>query len=216
MVNQRIFYNFHNLEKRKNEQEMKNIFSKLQLPDYLSIFRIFAAIALVFLAFQDLRTIFSWLLLIGLFSDSLDGFIARKRNNTTKHGARLDSAGDATIFLGAVIGVLIFEKDFFEKHLLILIISLSTYFIQLGLAYWKYGQPSSFHTYAAKTAAIIQGIFLVYTSFFNPLEWLFFIVIAISILETLEEIILIFIFKKPVYDVKGLYWVLKEGKENFK
>lgn len=190
--------------------------TKLQLPDYLSIFRIIAAAALVLLAINGLRWIFSSLLLIGLITDALDGYIARKKGRTTRHGAHLDSIGDATIFLGAVIGILIFETDFFEHHLIIIILALGMYFLQLGLAFWRYGKSSSFHTYSAKTAAVVQGIFLVSTGFFGPWEWLFYIVIFISILETLEEIMLIFIFEEPVTDVKGLYWVQKEGKESFK
>lgn len=187
----------------------------MQLPDYLSIFRFFAAIALVILAVQEMRSIFSWLLVVAFLSDALDGFIARKITGPTEHGADLDSAGDATLFLGSAIGIYLFEKSFFDQHLTAIGITFGLYFLQLGLAYWRYGKSSSFHTYAAKTAAIVQGIFLIYTSFFEPLEWLFYIVVIISILETLEEISLIFIFEKPVQNVKGLYWVKKEGKENF-
>lgn len=194
----------------------KNIFNKLQLPDYLSIFRVFAAGVLLILAYKGFRTAFSWLLVVGLITDALDGYIARKRNNTTEHGAHLDSAGDATIFLGAAIGVVLFETTFFEQHIILIVIAIGLYFIQLGLAYWRYGQSSSFHTYSAKTAAVVQGIFLVCTSFFGPWEWLFYVAVIISVLETVEEIILIFIFKEPVTNVKGLYWVQKEGKEAFK
>lgn len=194
----------------------ENIFNKLQLPDYLSIFRVLAAGVLLFLAFNDLRTAFSWLLVIGLITDALDGYIARKRNNTTEHGAHLDSAGDATIFLGAIIGVALFETSFFEQHLSLIVIAMGLYFLQLGLAFWRYGQSSSFHTYSAKTAAVVQGIFLVCTSFFGPWEWLFYVAVIISVLETVEEIILIFLFRESVTNVKGLYWVLREGKETFK
>lgn len=191
------------------------IFKKLNLPDYLSIFRIIAAILLLVLALYGFRLVFAGLLLIGLLTDALDGYIARKKNMTTKHGAYLDSIGDACIFLGSFIGIVIFETVFFAQFLIVLLIAGGLYLLQLGLAFWKYGKPSSFHTYSAKTAAVVQGIFLTSTAFFGPWEWLFFISIFISILETLEEIILLMMFKKPVTNVKGLFWVLKEGKESF-
>lgn len=191
------------------------IFKKLNLPDYLSIFRIIAAILLLVLALYGFRLVFAGLLLIGLLTDALDGYIARKKNMTTKHGAYLDSIGDACIFLGSFIGIVIFETVFFAQFLIVLLIAGGLYLLQLGLAFWRYGKPSSFHTYSAKTAAVVQGIFLTSTAFFGPWEWLFFISIFISILETLEEIILLMMFKKPVTNVKGLFWVLKEGKESF-
>lgn len=194
---------------------LKKYLQKLWLPDYLSIFRIFAAIALVFIALEGWREVFSWLLLIGLITDALDGYIARKNNHSTTHGAKLDSAGDAMLFLAAATGIFMFEKAFFKDNITFIAVAFGFYFLQLGIAYWKYGQSSSFHTYAAKTAAVIQGIFLVATSFFEVWEWLFYFAIAISILETVEEIILIFIFEKPVYNVKGLYWVKKKGKDHF-
>ncbi|WP_300435357.1 CDP-alcohol phosphatidyltransferase family protein [Christiangramia sp.] len=193
---------------------IKNI--DFDLPDLLSIFRIILAVILVILAFFHLRTFFSWLLLVGLITDWLDGFLARKNKQTSKHGAQLDSMGDASIFLGAVIGIfLFFETDFFLNYKWLLVGAMALYFFQLGYAYWKFGKSSSFHTYSAKVAAFVQGAFLVCTSFFSPWEWLFFITLSMSILETLEEISLLFIFKKPVTNVKGIYWVLKNGKENY-
>lgn len=193
----------------------KTDFKKLRIQDFLSVSRVLAAMVLVVLAIWDVRSVFAWLLLAGLLTDALDGYIARKRNDTTRHGAHLDSIGDASIFLAAIAGVIIFETTFFAEHLYILLLAFGFYFLQLGLAFWRYGKPSSFHTYSAKTAAVIQGIFLVSTSFFGPWEWLFYIAIAISILETIEEIVLIFMFREPVTNVKGLYWVLRDGRESF-
>lgn len=193
----------------------KDNFEKLRIQDFLSISRILAAVVLVVLALYGHRSIFAWLLLAGLITDALDGYIARKRNDTTKHGAQLDFVGDACIFLAAFVGVVILETAFFAEHLYLLLFAFGFYFLQLGLAFWRYGKPSSFHTYFAKTAAVIQGIFLVSTSFFGPWESLFYIAIAISILETMEEIVLIFLFREPVINVKRLYWVLRNGRESF-
>ncbi|MEX2336621.1 MAG: hypothetical protein WD555_05065 [Fulvivirga sp.] len=60
----------------------------------------------------------------------------------------------------------------------------------------KYGKSSSLHTYSAKTAALIQGIFLIVFHLHEWVEWLFWLAIIISIVETLEEIIIIFIFAR--------------------
>lgn len=190
----------------------KNI-PELQLPDYLSIFRILAAVALVIFAITGLRGWFSWLFLIAWITDALDGYIARKRNKTTKHGAQLDSIGDAILFMGGAIGIIIFETAFFEQHLWLLIFAAGLYLLQLGLAFWRYGKPSSFHTYSAKTAALVIGLFFVITGFFGPVESMFYITIILVVLDAVEEIILTFMFRNYQTDVKGIYWVLKKNEE---
>lgn len=197
---------------------MKNrTLSTFRLPDYLSLFRIFAAVGLLLFAIYDMRIAFSWLLTVGFISDALDGFIARKWTKPTERGAQLDSLGDAVIYFAAAVGVIFFfEPDFFFQHLFWLAVAVGLYLLQLSLAFFRYGKPSSFHTYSAKTAAVVQGIFFVCTGFFEPWEWLFYIAIGITIIETLEEIVLLFVFKEPVTDVKGIYWVKKRGKETFK
>jgi cardiolipin synthase len=89
----------------------------------------------------------------------------------------------------------------------------SLYMLQIVLALIRYGKISSFHTYAAKIAAISQGIFLILFFFLpQPLFILFYLTAVITILDLAEEIILVIILPQWETNVKGLYWVIK--KEN--
>ncbi|WP_225000111.1 CDP-alcohol phosphatidyltransferase family protein [Cesiribacter sp. SM1] len=187
--------------------------SKLTIPDWLSISRIVMVPVVLLLAYFDLRMWCASLLLTGFITDALDGYLARKWNITTARGSRLDSTGDALLFVAGVAAVFWFEWSFVKEHWLELAIALGLYFVQLGLAYWRYGKPSSFHTYSAKTAAVLQAVFLVCTLYFGPRDWLFYVALAISILETVEEIILIFIYDEWVNNIKGLYWVMRDDLE---
>ncbi|MGZ4042660.1 MAG: CDP-alcohol phosphatidyltransferase family protein, partial [Bacteroidia bacterium] len=66
-------------------------------------------------------------------------------------------------------------------------------------------------TYLAKAAAIFQGIFFILLFLIDqPVYALFYIAWVITILDLLEEIILVFMLPKWQSDVKGIYWVLKE------
>jgi len=145
-----------------------------------------------------------------LISDAVDGFLARKLKITSKRGAALDSFGDVLTFTIGLAGLYVFEPAFIKEKLIFILIAVVPYFIQLGFAYIRYGRPTSFHTYMAKIAAVIQGSFLIWAFFFGVPEGLFYIVVAISVIETFEEIALMAIFKKWTTDVKGLYWVLKD------
>lgn len=177
--------------------------------DWLPIYRIVTAPILIVLALTDQKDIFKWMILISFLSDAVDGYLARKFNMTSQQGAILDSWGDMFTLVAAVVGIFSFEWEYVREHSLAIGIALGLYVLQLVIAVVKYGKPSSFHTYAAKTAAIVQGIFLIGTFFFGIFDWLFWLTIAIAIFETLEETILIFVLPKWETDVKGLYWVMK-------
>lgn len=87
------------------------------------------------------------------------------------------------------------------------------------IAYLKYGKATAFHTYLAKLSAIMQSVFILWSLFFNPDYVLFYIMIGIGLLETFEEITLIYIYDNWASDVKGIYWAfrdkrrLKKGKK---
>lgn len=125
-------------------------------------------------------------------------------------GSRLDSLADDLTVLMGIIGVAVFRPDFIKEHFLPLIILLVFYLAQTTMALVRYGRVSSFHTYLAKLAALSQGSFLILI-YFLP-QWplgLFYIAVAITMLDLIEEIILVILLPVWQTDVKGLYWVLR-------
>ena len=80
------------------------------------------------------------------------------------------------------------------------------------IAYLKYGKATAFHTYLAKLSAVFQSLFILWSLFFNPAYTLFYTMIIIGLLETFEEIILIFMYTNWASDVKGLYWALRHKR----
>lgn len=187
---------------------IKSASRKLSLPDWLSVYRILAAPVLIVFIFLDERLIFAILLLISFLSDAVDGYLARKMNIVTQRGAQLDSIGDAITFCVGLGGILRFEYSFVLEYIVIIGLAFGLYLFQLFMAYWRYGMPSSFHTYLAKLSAILQAGFMLYLLFFGVQLWLFYLATFFSIIETIEEIILIVIFPTWKANVKGLFWVL--------
>ena len=78
------------------------------------------------------------------------------------------------------------------------------------MAFRKYGKVSNFHTYLAKAAAVFQGIFLILIFFLpEPPLALFYAAVIITIIDLIEEIILVLILPKWEVNVKGIFWVMK-------
>ncbi len=187
-------------------------FKNFNIADWFSFYRIAAAPLLLLIIYLDMRLLFTWLLLFSFVTDAIDGFLARKLKITSARGSQLDSIGDQITLVVGVIGLFYFENDFIRKQLFLLLVVFIPYMIQMLLAYIKYGKATAFHTYLAKLSAMVQAIFILWLLFFEPVYWLFYFMIAIGVLETIEEITLIFMYKTWVSGVKGIFWALKDRR----
>jgi len=172
--------------------------------------RVVMAPVLVVLAIVRLEDAFKWLLALSFLTDAIDGFLARKFHVTSRQGSRLDSLGDDLTVLAGIAGALIFRFDFVRQQLTIILLLGGLWLLQLILALVRYRRMTSFHTYIAKGAAVLQGLFLLSVFFFSsPPIWLFYIAAGATGLDLVEEIVMILMLKEWKADVKGLYDVLR-------
>ncbi|MFD1614091.1 CDP-alcohol phosphatidyltransferase family protein [Gelatiniphilus marinus] len=187
-------------------------FKNYNIADWFSFYRIVASPILLTLIWFDLRLVFTWLLLISYCTDAIDGHLARKLKITSPRGSQLDSFGDQITLIIGLIGLFYFETDFIKTNRVLIGIAFIPYIIQMVIAYFKYGKATAFHTYLAKLSAIIQSIFILWALFFTPEPVLFYIMIGIGLIETFEEIALIFLYDNWVADVKGVFWALQDKR----
>jgi CDP-diacylglycerol--glycerol-3-phosphate 3-phosphatidyltransferase len=187
-------------------------FKNFNIADWFSFYRVVAAPLLITLLWFNERELFTWFLLISYCTDMIDGQLARRLKITSARGSQLDSLGDQITFVIGLIGLLVFETDFMKENGILIIIAFTPYIIQMLLAYSKYGKATAFHTYLAKLSAIVQGVFILWALFFGADYVLFYSMIVIGILETIEEIALIFMYNKWASDVKGVYWALHDKR----
>ncbi len=152
------------------------------------------------------------MLAISFFTDLIDGVLARKFRIASVFGSKLDSMADDLTVVAAIIGVFVLKPQFINDNRVIFIILFALFVFQTVFALIKYRKISSFHTYLAKVAAILQGTFLVLLFFFpEPLYFLFYAAAIVTALDLIEEIILVIIIPKWEANVKGLYWVYKRN-----
>ena len=179
----------------------------------ITFYRTLTAPLLVFLIIYKQMDWFKWLLTLSFLTDAIDGFLARKFKVTSIAGAKLDSIGDDLTVIAGTIGMIAFKSAFLKEEIFFIILLLSLFVLQTVLAFVKFGKMTSFHTYAAKAAAILQGVFLILLFFLpNPLYELFYAATFVTAFELMEEIIITFWLPKWRTNVKGLYWILKAEK----
>jgi len=177
----------------------------------ITLYRLVAAPFLIFLIIFQKPDLFKWLLPVSFFTDAIDGFIARRYNAISVFGSKLDSIADDLTIVAAIVGAIVFKHGFLGQEISFIIPLLALYLIQNILALIRYRKTSSFHTYIAKAAAVLQGIFLILLFFLpQPLYILFYVMTIVTMLDLLEEAILVLILPKWQTDVKGVYWVIKD------
>lgn len=180
----------------------------------ITAYRLVASFFLLFLVFTGQVDIFKWMLAISFFTDTIDGFLARKYKVSSLMGARLDSIADDLTVLVAIIGVFRLKPEFIQQELVLIIVLLALLVIQTVMALIRYGKISSFHTYLAKIAAVLQGSFLILLFFLpEPPLWLFYLASIVTLIELVEEIILVILLPKWEANVRNLFWVMKRNKQ---
>ena len=173
-------------------------------------YRVIMAPVLILLLVFDRFDIFKWLLPISFFTDAIDGYLARKYKVMSIFGARLDSIGDDLTVLAGLVGLIVWKPDFFIDNLLPFATLAVLFVIQVALAIYRYKKTTSFHTYAAKIAAVAQGCYLILFFLVPDLpKWAIYVPIVITAIDLIEEIILVLVLPDWRANVKGLYWVLR-------
>lgn len=103
--------------------QTKDIF---KIPNLLTIFRIFVALAIYFLFLSKFyQEAVKWLFLIGVASDALDGIFARRLNQISRLGIILEPVADTLLVFSAVLFIT-FRLDL---HPYIFVIYLAIFFV---------------------------------------------------------------------------------------
>lgn len=179
----------------------------------ITVYRVLMAPVLTVLLFTAHINWFRWLLVISFFTDSIDGFLARKFKVTSKFGSKLDSIGDDLTVFAAFIGLVVVHTDFVKAHWLPLATLFLLFLSEMAYAFSRYGKPTGFHTYFAKAAAILQGVFLILAFFITPpMSWLFYLTVSVTALQLIEELVLIRLLPQWTANVRGIWWVLRRLK----
>ena len=179
----------------------------------ITLYRLVATLFILYLILDRQFELFKWFIAFSFFTDAIDGTLARKFGVVSDVGSKMDSIADDLTVLVAMVGLYVFKPEFFMQHYIYFIILLVLFVLQVTIALIRYRRFSSFHTWLAKLAAILQGSFLILMFFLpEPIMLIFYAAIAVTAIQLIEEIIIVFILPKWRTDVKGIYWVMKENK----
>lgn len=185
------------------ETHVQKPFSKQQIPNVITSFRIFGT--LLMLGCDALSPAFLIIYSLCGLSDVLDGIAARKLKAMSEFGAKLDSVADLLFYTVMAINIwplLVKYMPVGAWYLLWSVVALRLImYIGYGI---KYRKLSSLHTYLNKVTGLFTFLipYVIQSAMFS---WYSFLGCSVAVIGTVEEL-LIHIFKKDSHsNVKSLY-----------
>ena len=181
----------------------------LNIPNILSLYRLFSFPFILYLAILGQESVFVVLFVVNLITDLLDGWIARKFNMQTEIGAKIDSIADIGSFILAVVGMFLFKSEEINYHIISFSLFIGLFVFSNILSLIKFKRSPSLHLYSWKIGGYIMGFFYFYVFVIGFNTYVYYIMITWCILAFIEHIIIQLLIKEMLVNAKGLYWVLK-------
>jgi cardiolipin synthase (CMP-forming) len=180
------------------------------IPNMLSLYRLLVFPFVLWLVYSDQEKLFSIFITISLVSDVLDGLIARIFKLQTAIGAKLDSWADLGTYILAFYGIWQFKWEEIRPHLILFLVFALVMLLSYLFVFIKFKGLIGLHTYMFKITGYLQGAFIVSLFVWGFFPVAFYIALIWGTVACIEEIIIIWVLKKPASNVKGLYWIMRE------
>ncbi|MCB1668012.1 MAG: CDP-alcohol phosphatidyltransferase family protein [Porticoccaceae bacterium] len=197
--------------KKNNEAAKENLV--LNLPNLISALRLGMVPLLASLALEHKAELFLTILALSLFTDALDGFLARRLDQVTKLGTQMDSWADMATYAVMLLGLYVIWPDIYQSESTYLVIAFSSWLVPLLVCFARFQKFPSYHTWAAKLAAVslVPGYFVA-TLWGEVL--LFRIVLLFYLWVALEQVMITSILPRWQGDIDGLWHALSIARSN--
>ncbi|MEW6645712.1 MAG: CDP-alcohol phosphatidyltransferase family protein [Pseudomonadota bacterium] len=159
----------------------------MNLPNLLSLLRLLATPVMLWFAWHGQHEAFLWLMLAAWLSDALDGWLARRLNQRTALGARLDSWGDLAFYTALSLGAWWLWPERLRAEGVAIVAIITSYLLPAVIGFIKFRQLPSYHTRAVKVAAVVTAMGVIGLLFFD-LGWPLRLAALVCAYAALEEV----------------------------
>lgn len=181
----------------------------LNVPNVLSLYRLFAFPFIMLLIVLKMQMTYAIFLFISFNTDVWDGLIARRFNQRTAIGARLDSMADIGVYIAALTGIMVFKIGEIGDDAWLFYLFVTCYIIVILSPLIKFRKIQSFHLYSFKITGWMQGIFFILLFFMDYYPVYFYLMVNLSLIAFIENLVIQLLLTEMRSDVKGVYWVVK-------
>jgi phosphatidylglycerophosphate synthase len=180
---------------------------KLTCANLLTFFRLFSAPLLIGFAVMKMSGLFVAFFAAALVSDALDGYIARRLDQCSIFGTKLDSAADVALWSAAFVSLFILWPEIAWHEAYYAITMFVAFILPPLVGFLKYGSAPSYHSYLAKFQAVFVSVAIFLLLFFR-INWPFRLAVIIQVLVAIEDIAITAVLPDCRHNVKS-FWHLK-------
>ena len=153
------------------------------------------------------------MLIFTVFTDVLDGFLARTLNQITQMGSHLDSWGDFVIYNTMALCAWILWPEILQREKFYFIIIVLSFLLPAIIGFIKFHRFTSYHTWAVKLAVAVTIVS--YILLFSGLyDWPFRIAAVLCLYAALEEITITVLIQHEQTDIRSVWRALKYRRES--
>lgn len=185
----------------------------VNLPNLVSLIRILMAPVLIYFAVTQQPNWFMGTLLFAVFTDVLDGFLARTLHQITEMGSHLDSWGDFVIYTTMAVCAWILWPDILQREIVYFTVIVLSITLPAIAGFIKFRMFTSYHTWSVKLAVFVTVISYVLL-FAGLLDWPFRVAAAFCLYAAIEEIAITLLIHHEHVDVRTVWQALKYNREN--
>jgi CDP-diacylglycerol--glycerol-3-phosphate 3-phosphatidyltransferase len=174
------------------------------IPNILSFSRLALVPVLIVLAYFSRAQEFLVILAISLLSDVFDGYLARKLNQVSELGAKLDSWADVLTYSCMIFGLYWIWPELFAQQVWFLVAAALSFVVPVAYAFSKFGEYPSYHTLGAKTAAVLMAPAFYLLTLMGA-DLFFNAVIVFHIIVAFEEMAITSVLTQPRSNVPSIF-----------
>jgi CDP-diacylglycerol--glycerol-3-phosphate 3-phosphatidyltransferase len=182
----------------------------LTIPNALSVMRLVVVLPEMYFAAVGNKVAFLALVAFALFTDSIDGTIARRLRQDSILGAKLDSLGDLATYVSIPVCGWLLWPEIIRAELVFVIVGILSYLLPVIVGLIRYRRLTSYHTWGAKISAVLMGA-AVLMLFMGISPWPFRVFTPIAALAGIEEIAITFILREWHANVPTLWHARRIG-----
>ena len=163
------------------------------IPNLFSLLRLLLVPTLWVPALLDLPKTVGFGLILAAVTDILDGRLARRLNQTSSFGSKLDSVADRCVTCSAVGWLLVLRPEVVRAHQYFIAVLTATGVFSLALGWRNLGRLANFQFNSGRAAGIVGYLFLIDLFFVNRYaQPLFYALMVLAWIVAIEALMLLF------------------------
>ena len=184
----------------------------LTIPNLLSALRLALGMSLFVIAWRGNSGVFIGVLIFAFLLDLIDGPIARRWQQVSELGPKIDSWADFSVYLAFIIGAWWLWPEIVRRELLFISLLGLSIVLPALVGLIKFHRATSYHTWLVKIAVVCMAPGSILLVMGGPV-WPFQIATVISIMAGAEEIAITLLLEHPRSDIRSVIDILRQGTD---